>query len=84
MKNVKYGTLEKYFTKKDEQFIIDDEIKKKVQFSFYDLLDKKRPFTLWNIPFRYFTYADYPAQDFENKQAKQEIFDEYHGNSAGF
>jgi len=43
---------------------------------FFDLLDKKRPFTLWNIPFRYFTYADYPAQDFENKQAKQEIFAE--------
>ncbi|NOR10272.1 MAG: hypothetical protein GQ541_02140 [Desulfovibrionaceae bacterium] len=43
---------------------------------FFDLLDKKRPFTLWNMPFRYFTYADYPGQDFENEQAKPEIFAE--------
>ena len=43
---------------------------------FFDLLDKKRPFTLWNMPFRYFTYADNPGQDFENEQAKQEIFAE--------
>ncbi|MFT5731090.1 MAG: hypothetical protein ACI8PB_005283 [Desulforhopalus sp.] len=40
---------------------------------FFDLLDKKRPFTLWNKPFRYFTYADYPAQDFGDKPTKQEI-----------
>lgn len=42
IEKVKYGILEKYFRKKDGQFKIDPEIKKLVQFSFHDLLDKAR------------------------------------------
>lgn len=38
--NVKYGILNKYFTLINNQFRIDSEIKKMVQFSYYDLLDK--------------------------------------------
>jgi hypothetical protein len=43
---------------------------------FFELLDRERPFTLWNMPFRYFTGAEYPGQDFENDQSKPEIFSE--------
>jgi chemotaxis protein methyltransferase CheR len=42
IENVKYGILNKYFIKEDDQFMVDPEIKNKVQFSFYDLLDKNR------------------------------------------
>jgi chemotaxis protein methyltransferase CheR len=38
--NVKYSILNKYFTRKDEKFVISSEIKEKVHFSFYDLLNK--------------------------------------------
>ena len=40
VKNVKYGILREYFTTEGKQFLLDAEIKKTVQFSFYDLLDK--------------------------------------------
>ena len=40
IKNVKYELLEKYFIKEGPQFKIDQEIKKHVLFSFYDMLDK--------------------------------------------
>jgi len=40
IKNVKYGLIEKYFTLNDDYFEIDPKIKKLVQFSFYDLIDK--------------------------------------------
>ncbi|MCK4663263.1 MAG: protein-glutamate O-methyltransferase CheR [Bacteroidales bacterium] len=40
IKNVKYAIVDKYFTKKDDLFKISPEIKKMVQFSFFDLLDK--------------------------------------------
>ncbi|MCK5539042.1 MAG: protein-glutamate O-methyltransferase CheR, partial [Bacteroidales bacterium] len=39
---VKYGLLNKYFTKDGDNYKIDSQIKNKVQFSFYDLLDKNR------------------------------------------
>jgi len=39
IKNVKLGTFNKYFTKKEDQFNLISEIKNMVQFSFYDLLD---------------------------------------------
>lgn len=38
---VQYGILDQYFTKKGNQFHIAPAIKEMVQFSFYDLLDKK-------------------------------------------
>lgn len=41
IKKVKYGILDKYFTKVDDQYKIDPKIKKQIQFSFFDLLDKK-------------------------------------------
>lgn len=37
---VKYGLLNKYFKKEGDKYKIDPEIKKKVQFSFYDMLNK--------------------------------------------
>lgn len=42
IKNIKYGILREYFTEKRDQFSLVPEIKKMVQFSFYDLLDKNR------------------------------------------
>ncbi|MDA3906211.1 MAG: protein-glutamate O-methyltransferase CheR [Bacteroidales bacterium] len=42
IKKVKYGILEKYFTKEESQFKLNQEIKNRVQFSFYDMLDKNR------------------------------------------
>ena len=45
IKNIKYAIVDKYFTKKDDLFEISPEIKKMVQFSFFDLLDKKH-----NVP----------------------------------
>lgn len=42
IKNVKFGTFQKYFTQTKNKFQLDTEIKKMVQFSFYDLLDKNR------------------------------------------
>ena len=41
LENVKSGILNKYFTQKEAQFKISDEIKEMVHFSFYDMLDKK-------------------------------------------
>lgn len=41
VENVKYGILRKYFKAENQDYRIDSEIKKMVQFSFYDLLDKK-------------------------------------------
>lgn len=38
---VKHGILNKYFTKEGDQLKLTTEIKNKVQFSFYDLLNKK-------------------------------------------
>lgn len=40
IENIKIGILEKYFTQKDEQFKISAAIRKLVQFSFHDILDK--------------------------------------------
>jgi len=40
VKKVKYGIYEKYFTKEENRFKISHEIKRKVSFSFFDLLDK--------------------------------------------
>lgn len=40
IKKVKYGILKKYFTAEDNQYKLVPEIKKMVQFSFYDMLDK--------------------------------------------
>ncbi len=40
IEEVKCGIFNKYFTKKGRQFIISQEIKKMVQFSLYNLLDK--------------------------------------------
>ncbi len=40
IQNVKYGILKEYFMEDGNQFLLDPEIKKTVQFSFYDLLDK--------------------------------------------
>lgn len=37
---VKHGLLNKYFSKGGDNYKIDSQIKNKVQFSFYDLLDK--------------------------------------------
>ena len=42
IRRVKFSILLKYFTKGKENYIIDDEIKKMVQFSYFDLLDKKK------------------------------------------
>jgi chemotaxis protein methyltransferase CheR len=41
IKNAKYSIVDNYFTKKDDLFTISPEIKEMVQFSFFDLLDKK-------------------------------------------
>ncbi|MBW2100880.1 MAG: protein-glutamate O-methyltransferase CheR [Deltaproteobacteria bacterium] len=41
IENVKYGILKKYFIKQDESFRLSPEIKKMVNFSFYDILDKR-------------------------------------------
>ncbi len=43
---------------------------------FFELLDKERPFTLWNMPFRHFDGAKYPGQDFENIQSTPQAFAE--------
>ncbi|MBT3382653.1 MAG: protein-glutamate O-methyltransferase CheR [Prolixibacteraceae bacterium] len=40
IENVKYSIFEKYFSKVGDQFILANEIKNNVLFSFYDLLDK--------------------------------------------
>jgi chemotaxis methyl-accepting protein methylase len=45
IKNVKYDLVNKYFSKKEDLFAISSEIKQKVQFSFFDLLDKNH-----NVP----------------------------------
>lgn len=42
IRNVKYTYVDKYFTKKDDIFSISPDIKKMIQFSFFDLIDKKR------------------------------------------
>ena len=42
IKKIKYGIFQEYFTEKGGEFSLDPEIKKMVQFSFYDLLDKNR------------------------------------------
>lgn len=41
IKNIKYGLLNKYFTKIEEHFIIDNKIKTNVKFSIYDLINEK-------------------------------------------
>lgn len=41
IENVKYGILKKYFIKQDESFRLSPEIKKMVNFSLYDILDKR-------------------------------------------
>lgn len=41
VKEVRYGLLKKYFTKKGECFKINSCIKDKVKFSFYDLIEKR-------------------------------------------
>ncbi|MCD4694761.1 MAG: protein-glutamate O-methyltransferase CheR [Bacteroidales bacterium] len=40
IKKIKYGIFKKYFSKEGNKFKIDQIIKRMVQFSFYDLLDK--------------------------------------------
>lgn len=42
IKNIKFGILQKYFNLDKDEYKINSEIKKMIQFSFYDLLDKKR------------------------------------------
>ncbi len=42
IKHLQYLILDRYFTQEGNQFILDSEIKNMVQFSFHDLLDKKR------------------------------------------
>lgn len=42
IENLKYCHVQSYFKQIDDKFKIDPDIQKKVQFSFYDLLDKKR------------------------------------------
>ncbi|MBN1650455.1 MAG: protein-glutamate O-methyltransferase CheR [Bacteroidales bacterium] len=42
IKNVKFGILERYFTKTEQSFQVSPEIKEMVQFTFFDLLDKNR------------------------------------------
>ena len=42
IEKIKFGIFKKFFTIEGDQFKIDPEIKKMVQFSFYDLLDKNR------------------------------------------
>lgn len=41
IKDIKYGLLEKYFIKENELFELIPEIKQMVNFSLYDILDKK-------------------------------------------
>ncbi len=40
IQNVKYSIAEKYFKKENDKFVLSNEIKKMVQFSFFDLTDK--------------------------------------------
>ena len=40
--DIKYGLLKKYFTIKDDSFVVIPKIKKLVNFSTYDILDKRR------------------------------------------
>lgn len=42
LKNLKYRLFLKYFTQGENNYVIDPRIRKMVQFSYYDLLDKKR------------------------------------------
>lgn len=42
IKNVKYGILDTYFTKAENNFSLSPEIKNMVQFSIFDLLNKNR------------------------------------------
>lgn len=41
IKEIKYGIFQEYFKTVGDKYMLDDEIKKMVQFSFYDMLDKK-------------------------------------------
>jgi len=41
LQNVKLGILNKYFTAKEHQYEINPELREMVDFSYYDLLDKK-------------------------------------------
>lgn len=41
VKKIKYGILTKYFTENKGSYIIDDQISSMVQFSFFDMIDKK-------------------------------------------
>lgn len=41
LENVKLGILNKYFSQDENQFVVNPEIRKRIHFSFYDLLDKK-------------------------------------------
>ncbi|MBI9037452.1 MAG: protein-glutamate O-methyltransferase CheR [Bacteroidales bacterium] len=41
IKNIRVDYLNKYFNVKDDLYILKNEIKKMVQFSFFDILDKK-------------------------------------------
>ena len=42
LKDVKYGLLKEYFSKEDQFFTLKPDIKKMVNFSLYNMLDKKR------------------------------------------
>jgi len=44
--------------------------------SFFEVLDRKRPFTLWNMPFRNFTGAEYPGKNLEDQHSIHEEFNE--------
>ncbi|MCG6187230.1 CheR family methyltransferase [Maribellus maritimus] len=44
LRNIKYGILNKYFVAEDDNFILSDEIKKMVRFSFFDLVNKHSRF----------------------------------------
>lgn len=41
LENVKYGLLQKYFTLKDNHFILNAKVRNMVTFSFYDITDSK-------------------------------------------
>jgi len=43
---------------------------------FFELLNKERPFTLWNMPVRHFDGVKYPGQDLENIKSRPKAFAE--------
>jgi len=42
VKNVKLGLLKKYFAEKSDSYVLNSKIRRMVEFSFFDLLDRKK------------------------------------------